>query len=207
MSAGGITCNWRTIVYPDSAPDTWLSDLRETLIPFAISPLHDKDQWSEDDYRKDPTHIPGEYKKAHYHLLWYYPNTKTEKSAQAFSDLASGVKVLPVQNPQKAYEYLWHKNDNDKYPYEENDVRLFNGFNVDKFVEMTKEQEKMLVRNIQLFIYNGGITCYRDLCDQLIFDDEHWDWYKYVSSHTMHYNAYFKAVKKIAAKVDNKDKQ
>ena len=53
--------NWAFVLYPESAPDDWIEQLRQTGLQCAISPLHDKDI--------DPT---GEPKKAHYHIILCY---------------------------------------------------------------------------------------------------------------------------------------
>ena len=37
------TRNFATVVYPDSAPDNWLSALEDTHVTSCVSPLHDQD--------------------------------------------------------------------------------------------------------------------------------------------------------------------
>ena len=35
--------NWTFLIYPESAPNDWFEILQNTGLPFAVSPLHDKD--------------------------------------------------------------------------------------------------------------------------------------------------------------------
>ena len=52
--------NWAFVMYPESMPDNWYDLLQATGLPFAISPLHDKD-----------LNPDGSQKKAHYHVMTY----------------------------------------------------------------------------------------------------------------------------------------
>ena len=62
---------WAFVMYPESMPTNFYELLEQTGLPFAISPLHDKDL--------DPT---GEPKKPHYHVMCYYENTTTKKNVK-----------------------------------------------------------------------------------------------------------------------------
>ena len=57
---------WATVVYPESAPDNWLTILRDLMIPCYVSPLHDK------DFNADKTP-----KKAHYHVMLVFEGKKS----------------------------------------------------------------------------------------------------------------------------------
>ena len=57
---------WAGIMYQDSAPADWEHQLRMLGVPFAVSPLHDS------DIRED-----GTPKKAHWHVILYWPGGST----------------------------------------------------------------------------------------------------------------------------------
>ena len=64
---------WMFIFYPDTAEVGWRDECDELGLPFLVSPLHDRDVWTAADERRNPDHIEGEVKVAHYHGLVEYP--------------------------------------------------------------------------------------------------------------------------------------
>ena len=61
---------WAFVLYPESAPSDWRDIIQMTGLPFAVSPLHDK------DLNADNT-----IKKAHYHIILCYPGPTTYNNA------------------------------------------------------------------------------------------------------------------------------
>lgn len=100
-----------------TAPDDWLEQLQNTGLPFAMSPLHDKD-----------TNPDGTPKKPHWHVIVSWSNTTTYRSARVIADT-----ILHCPRPQllKAvegmYRYLTHADNPEKYQYKEL-PRCFNGW-------------------------------------------------------------------------------
>lgn len=94
------------------APDDWQEQLRNTGLPFVVSPLHDKDEAS-DSTVQDP-----HFKKPHWHVIISWSNTTTYRNARVIAET-----VLHCPKPQllKAvegmYRYLTHADDPDKYQY------------------------------------------------------------------------------------------
>ena len=89
---------WACIVYPDSAPDGWLENLRAGHIPAFVSPLHDKDINNGD----------GHAKKPHWHVMVMYEGVKTQDQFKAFRDSFGGVGCEYVQSPKGYARYLCH---------------------------------------------------------------------------------------------------
>ena len=109
------------VLYPDSQQVA--IDYCKHNLPCAWA-LHDKDvhtQAAFDAYVKKhdgtlPDWMPGDLKKPHVHFVCSFPN------ARYFSGIAKeiGVEVnviRKVNNLYKAYVYLWHMLDPDKYQY------------------------------------------------------------------------------------------
>ena len=109
------------VLYPESQ-QTAIDYCKQNL-PCAWA-LHDKDVFSQasfDAYVKKhegepPDWMPGDLKKPHVHFVCSFPN------ARYFSGIAKeiGVEVnviRKVNNLYKAYVYLWHLLDPDKYQY------------------------------------------------------------------------------------------
>uniref|UniRef100_UPI002896F8C0 Rep family protein n=1 Tax=Staphylococcus aureus TaxID=1280 RepID=UPI002896F8C0 len=67
MAKSTTSRTWGLVVYPESAPENWQELLSETVMQFAVSPLHDK------DIKPD-----GDIKTPHWHviLIWDGPVTQ-----------------------------------------------------------------------------------------------------------------------------------
>lgn len=109
------------VLYPESQQAS--IDYCKQNLPCAWA-LHDKDVYTQaafDAYVKKhegtlPDLMPGDLKKPHVHFVCSFPN------ARYFSGIAKeiGVEVnviRKVNNLYKAYVYLWHMLDPDKYQY------------------------------------------------------------------------------------------
>ena len=107
------------VLYPESQQAS--IDYCKQNLPCAWA-LHDKDVYTQaafDAYVKKhegtlPDWMPGDLKKPHVHFVCSFPN------ARYFSGIAKeiGVEVnviRKVNNLYKAYVYLWHMLDPDKY--------------------------------------------------------------------------------------------
>ncbi len=108
------------VLYPESQSKE--IEYVQTHFPCAWA-LHDKDTYTQSDYDKrlqkdgvPPDFKPGDLKKPHIHFVCHFPN------ARYFSGIAKEIGVpvstiRKVNNLYKAYVYLWHMLDPDKYQY------------------------------------------------------------------------------------------
>lgn len=166
-------------VYLDSAPENWLQILRDTYLPLAISPLHDKD--INDD---------GTPKKPHYHgiICWSGPTTprrvlaliKDELHCPYPQDLLSVVGY---------YQYFWHKNNPEKYQYDPDLIQSFNGFDPAKFDKMSESEKDRIACRIERFIDIYRVIEYRTLCYLLRETNKHVE-YNFVRHNSIHFKAY-----------------
>lgn len=99
------------VVYPESAPADWIEQLQQTGLSFVVSPLHDKDV--------DPT---GTLKKPHYHVIISWGNTTTYRAARGLCDKIRCPRPQALKSPNAMYRYLTHKDNPDKYQYEEQPI-------------------------------------------------------------------------------------
>ena len=118
--------NWAFVLYPESAPENWRDLLQQTGIQAAISPLHDKD-----------VNPDGEVKKAHYHVIITYNNTTTYNSVKDLTDSLNCPIPQPLEQVRGYYRYLTHKDNPEKYQYDEKDITTINGFDILDYVELT----------------------------------------------------------------------
>jgi len=75
------TRNWTIVVYPESAPENWIEILQSEQVPFAVSPLHDKD-----------VNVDGEIKKPHWHVMLMYSGKKSFTQIKEIADKLNAPK-------------------------------------------------------------------------------------------------------------------
>ena len=158
--------NWAFVMYPESMPDDWFDRLQMTGLPFAISPLHDKD--------KNPT---GEVKKPHYHVICYYENSTTQKSVKELvCDLVNATIPIKLESMQGMYRYHIHQDNPEKYQYDDRDRTFINGFDTNKVNSLTYTEKSKLMIEIQKLVQNEHILEYSDLMDILLDNDLYQMW-------------------------------
>lgn len=105
------------VVYPESAPEDWIEQLRNTGLAFVVSPLHDKD-----------VNPDGTKKKPHWHVIISWGNSTTYASAKKIAeDTLKCPRPEILKNPTGMYRYLTHKDNPEKYQYLEA-PKTYNGW-------------------------------------------------------------------------------
>lgn len=171
--------NWAFILYPESAPENWIDILIQTGLPFAVSPLHDKD-----------INPDGDVKKPHYHVILCYAGPTTYDCVYKITHDDLGQTVpQPLEQVKGYYRYFTHKDNPEKFQYDESEIITYNGFNISDFVEMTRGEVLKIMKDLQILIISEKIYEYCDLCDFLLeycLESE----YDVAVSHTMFFDKY-----------------
>lgn len=180
---------WAFCVYPESMPENWIEVLTLTGLKIAISPLHDKDLKADN--------IGEEAKKAHYHvILTWESGTATFSMAKRIADSVNGSRPIALNNLRGYYRYLTHKDNPEKYQYDEKDIKCLNGFSIDDYVELTKSEVNKIKRELVEIVLKNGFTEYCDLVNycmiDLLDDGKYWE---VVTNHTVFFNAYVKSLR------------
>lgn len=170
--------NWAFVLYPESAPKNWKDILIETGLQIAISPLHDK------DFNAD-----NEEKKAHYHIIIVYDGPTTYNNVRNLTESLGQPIPQPLEQVRGYYRYLTHKDNPEKYQYDEKDILTFNGFNIKDFVELTSSEIIALKKQIQSFIRDNEILEYSILMDTLLDNDMN-NLYEVASNNTYFFDKY-----------------
>lgn len=171
--------NWAFVMYPESMPEDWFERLQMTGLPFAISPLHDKD--------KNPT---GESKKSHYHVICYYENATTNKAVKEYvTDLVNGTIPIKLESMNGMYRYHLHLDNPEKYQYEDKDRIFINGFDVHKVEALTYTEISKIMVELQKLISNEHILEYADLLD-ILLDNELMNMWDVARNNTVFLNSY-----------------
>lgn len=172
-------CRWWALeVYPESASENWQQLLNG--YKWALSPLHDKD-----------VNADGSPKKAHWHLAVYFPNKAYYDEVVELAFALSKMKyVQPIKNLQGMIRYFAHLDNPEKFQYDPKEIKGYGGFDVAKYLQSATDIDE-LMREIENFIRQNGVTEYADLIDiSNDYHDEHPEWHKCISTHTIHFKAY-----------------
>lgn len=170
--------NWAFVLYPESAPEDWREQLKQSGICAAISPLHDKD-----------LNADGTAKKPHYHVILIYGSPTTFNNVCNLTKRLNQPIPQPLEQVRGYYRYLTHKDNPEKAQYNDNDIECINGFCISDFVEMTKSEVLNIKRALQSYIRSHDILEYCDLMDKLQ-DDFPSEYYDVASSNTYFFERY-----------------
>lgn len=170
--------NWAFVLYPESAPKDWRERLKISGLMASVSPLHDKDV--------NPT---GEPKKAHYHILLVYSGPTTYNAVAKFTASFNATIPQALESVRGMYRYFSHKDNPEKYQYDEREIININGFNIADLVELSKSEVNEIKKSVLMLIRELVFVEYADLVDFLI-DNEMLAEYDVVINNTFFFNSY-----------------
>lgn len=169
---------WTFVLYPESAPEDWRERLRLSGLMAAVSPLHDRD-----------TNPTGEAKKAHHHVLLVYSGPTTYNAVAKLTASYNATIPQALESVRGMYRYFTHKDNPEKFQYEESAIEHFNGFNLADLVELTKGEVTAIKKTVMQIIRDADIVEYADLLDFLL-DNEMGAEYEIAINHTILFNTY-----------------
>jgi len=185
----GKSRTWACIMYADSAPADWEDKLRMIGVPFAVSPLHDKDVTAL-----------GQPKKPHWHVILDWPGgATTYRTAAGISKgILGGTIPIPLASPRGYYRYFTHLDNPNKAQYDEQDIIRGNGFDISSFLELTaKEKLELKKKVVREIIIPLGITEYKELFDYVMFNEGD-DVIDLVSNCTLFFQGYLHSARYMA---------
>lgn len=175
--------NWAFVAYPESMPSNWLEILQQTGAPIAISPLHDKDLNADNDE-----------KKPHYHIICCWEGPVRFTQAEKLAKSINGTIPIPLESIRGYYRYFTHKDNPEKYQYDEADIKCLNGFAITDFVELTKGELDKIKKEIRDLIYQNGICEYSDLM-QYLDNEGIWERISVAANNTIHFDALLRSIR------------
>lgn len=168
---------YTAILYPEQLKKNWENILTAAKYQWVCSPLHDRDVFKDNkkpDKNGNGGHKKGELKKAHFHIAIYFgPGVK--KSLKQVMEILNNVlkndkyilEPQPSRNMNKLIQYFVHQNDQSKYQYCKDDIRAFNGFNVDKYLKSNSDISSDL-KEIFRFAKNNKLLNAQVLFDRIL---------------------------------------
>lgn len=169
---------WAFVLYPESAPENWKEILQQTGLSICISPLHDKDL--------NPT---GEPKKAHYHIILCYSGPTTFNCVKDITDSLNQPIPIALEQVRGYFRYLTHKDNPDKYQYDEKEIQTINDFDIDNYNDLSTSQINAIKIEIQKFIIDNDIREYSDLLD-ILLENDLLNYLDVAQNHTILFNTY-----------------
>lgn len=195
--------NWAFFVYPTkeqldavgsaydgsdgygSAPDDWIQQLQLSGLQFAISPLHDKDKHEDGS---------GRTKKPHYHVIVIYGSPTTYNNVKNLTDSFNSPIPQALEQVRGYYRYLTHKDNPDKYQYDEEDIVTGGGFNIADYIELSKSEVTEIKFKLQKLIREQNIIEYSALMDYIQDNLDRIN-YDVASTHTIFFNTYIRSIR------------
>lgn len=193
--------NWAFFVYPTkdqltelkseydgsegygSAPDDWKQRLQLSGLQYAISPLHDKDKLEDGS---------GKIKKPHYHVIMVYGSPTTYNNVKNFTDSINSPIPQALEQVRGYYRYFTHKDNPEKYQYDEKEIQVGGGFNIADFVDLSKSEVTEIVFKLQKLIREHDLVEYETLMDY-VQDNFDRIVYDVASTHTIFFNTYLRS--------------
>jgi hypothetical protein len=171
--------NWACVIYPESLPKDWLDILRATGLQIAISPLHDKDLEADEQTPK----------KSHYHVILVYAGPTSFSVVKNLTDKLNAPIPVPLEAVRGYYRYFTHKDNPEKYQYDEKDIQCLNGFSILDFVELTKTEVNEIKKSLQVLIRTQDMHEYCVFMDYVLenLSDSEYD---VASGHTYFFDKY-----------------
>lgn len=120
---------WTFIVYPESAPENWREVLDGFHVPWACSPLHDKD-----------VNATGEPKKPHWHILLSFSGKKAYKQIWSVSEGINGTCPQVCHDQKGLIRYFSHRDNPEKAQYDQRDIEAHGGFDLEEYLKSTASE-------------------------------------------------------------------
>lgn len=173
---------WTFVLYPESAPADWREQLQATGLPFAVSPLHDRD-----------LNATGEPKKAHHHIIVVYAGPTTYSNVEHLTSSLSQPVPQPLEAVRGMYRYFTHTDNPEKAQYDPQDITAANGFNIADYVELTASEVSAIKQRVLTeIVIPLKMVEYSDLVTFLL-DNAMFAEFDIVSNHTIFFNAFLRS--------------
>ncbi|CAD0164793.1 Rep family protein [Streptococcus thermophilus] len=127
--------------------------------------------------------------------------SKSYQQAEKISEFLNSPNPVSVKSLQGAVQYLWHRNNPDKFQYNKSEVVAHNGFKYRQYLTDIGVDTDSILQEIIQWIRETQCSEYRDLVDYAVserFDD----WFPTVRSQTIFLNSYLRSNRHSSSKID-----
>lgn len=148
---------WTFLLYQDSTPENYIDILEEMMIPYILSPWHDKDIDKK----------TNEVKKPHKHGALFFESLKSysQVSSLLTEKLNTPAHIEMVHSPIGMLNYFTHATNSEKTAYNTEDIEYGAGFDINKF--LADQNSDKAVADIIDIIEGNNFKEFRDLVEYL----------------------------------------
>ena len=161
---------WTFLVFENNIKENpkWLKKLIDTHLRFCISPYNDKDVLTDLDLQKNPDRVDqiviGEKKTPHYHVMIHCDDNTTFKTMKELTESLGLPIPFKVIAPDGLYRYFCHQDNLEKFQYNINDIRHYNGSEPsDYLMEISRMKKLNIITELTAFIVGKMFTHYADI--------------------------------------------
>lgn len=163
--------NFAFLLYPESCCPSWQQILKDCGHP-VMWILHDKDVVYDDTIKA------WKPKKQHYHVMVMYDTPHSENTAKKLCIMCGGNGHLETIVTKKGYaRYMTHKDDNNKYKYDDTDVICYGGVDYTKLASSDAElasKANDLLAELLTYIKRNNVIAYCVLVDYCVTYRRDW---------------------------------
>jgi len=177
------TRTWAFVAYPESLPSNWREMLDEMFVPWACSPLHDK----------DVNETTGEPKKPHYHVVLSFEGKKSYEQVKEITDKLNATAPQKCRSVRGAVRYMAHLDNPEKAQYSTSDITSGMGFDVDDALKLSATEKDQILQRIEDFIWAKHVKEYAHLAYWV--SKYHPDWRETLKSNSYHIGQIVKSIR------------
>lgn len=189
---------WGFLLYP--ADDGELAQMVDAIEKSGqmcvLSPVHDRDTWTEADEQADATHKAGELKKRHVHGMWVFNGgarmSQALKACEIFGE-SCPKHVEPINSVVGMTRYFAHMDNPEKFQYNPTDIRAYNGAEI-RLLQRGSEMADGIGRECLEWLQVNHVVEYAALVD--FARDERPDWLPYVTRRAVFFGHYLQSVRR-----------
>lgn len=174
---------WCGVLYPENMVDNWEDEIGDVLqLPYAYC-LHNKDNDTKSEHRKD-----------HVHIIVAFPNTTTYKHAMSvFGQLSATGKtalntIQAVINVRNMYDYLIHDTETCKKKgkelYDKSERITGNNFDIGSYEQLGVAEKNDITKELCVLIREKGFINFGDFFDYVIFNYEDTNYFEILKTYS-----------------------
>lgn len=181
------TRTWAFVAYPESLPPNWRAVLDEMGVPWACSPLHDK----------DVNETTGEPKKPHYHVVLSFSGPKSYEQVKEITDKLNTTVPQKCHSVRGAVRYMAHLDNPEKAQYSTSDITSGMGFDVDDALKLSATEKDQILQQLENFIFGRHVREYAHLAYWV--SKYHPDWRETLKCNSYHIGQIIKSIRNSGA--------
>ena len=104
--------------------------------------------------------------------MWkWYPIKKHNNVKTNITDVLNQPIPIALEQVRGYFRYLTHKDNPDKFQYNDKDITIINDFDIDNYNDLTTSQVNEIKKQLITFIQENSITEYSKLLDLLLYKE------------------------------------